>query len=137
MAIELSVGTPKIYVDLRQEKSATAVAPSVPEVHITLGPSSAAAAAGAAAQCRFAESQQHHPLFHGANHESSTSCQDQSADESGAIHSNVVCDGCNGAVRGFRYKCVQCPDYDLCQTCEAKGLHKQHMMCRMSEPVSE
>ena len=50
------------------------------------------------------------------------------------LHPGVSCDGCQGAVRGRRYKCVQCPDYDLCQECEIQGLHPQHRMVRLPAP---
>ena len=34
------------------------------------------------------------------------------------IHHGVTCDGCGiNPMRGLRFKCGQCPDYDLCRTC--------------------
>lgn len=50
------------------------------------------------------------------------------------IHPGVVCDNCDGQILGFRYKCMVCPDYDLCMTCEAKGLHPGHNMMRIASP---
>ncbi|OXU23454.1 hypothetical protein TSAR_001638 [Trichomalopsis sarcophagae] len=50
-------------------------------------------------------------------------------------HAGIVCDGCDKSVCGFRYKCVQCSDYDLCSECEAKGLHPEHCMIRISMPL--
>ncbi|XP_020854304.1 sequestosome-1 isoform X2 [Phascolarctos cinereus] len=52
------------------------------------------------------------------------------------VHPNVVCDGCNGPVVGSRFKCTVCPDYDLCSTCEAKGLHKEHNMIVFQNPFN-
>merc|ERR1719436_1836959 len=49
-------------------------------------------------------------------------------------HPGVTCDGCEKPVVGFRYKCVQCPDYDLCERCEAKRIHPGHNMMRISSP---
>ena len=34
------------------------------------------------------------------------------------IHHGVECDGCGASpIRGLRFKCTTCPDYDLCRTC--------------------
>lgn len=52
-----------------------------------------------------------------------------------AFHAGIVCDGCEKPVQGFRYKCLQCPDYDLCSRCEAKGVHEEHCMLRLNFPV--
>lgn len=53
----------------------------------------------------------------------------------GEVHPNVVCDGCNSGVVGVRFKCVQCPDYDLCSTCANNGLHSEHEMIRFCKPI--
>jgi sequestosome 1 len=50
------------------------------------------------------------------------------------IHPGVVCDACEGPVVGHRYKCLKCPDYDLCGKCEAKGFHPGHNMMRIATP---
>ena len=51
------------------------------------------------------------------------------------VHPNVMCDGCNGPVAGFRYKCFVCPNYDLCETCSAKGIHSEHNMIKITKPA--
>lgn len=50
-----------------------------------------------------------------------------------ATHRHVHCDGCNGPVTGNRYKCIECPDFDLCMDCEAAGQHSEHIMMRSSD----
>jgi ZZ type zinc finger protein len=40
------------------------------------------------------------------------------------IHRGVRCDGCNmNPIRGIRYKCLNCPDYDICSNCDASMVH--------------
>jgi hypothetical protein len=37
-------------------------------------------------------------------------------------HADITCNGCGvSPVKGVRYKCLQCSNYDLCSTCQAKG----------------
>lgn len=52
------------------------------------------------------------------------------------VHHGIECDGCGvSPIRGPRFKCQVCPDYDLCQACEAKGLHpSNHPMLKMKVP---
>jgi len=52
------------------------------------------------------------------------------------IHIGVMCDGCQSSIRGIRYKCSVCPDFDLCQSCEAKGSHdSNHPLLKMLKPT--
>lgn len=51
------------------------------------------------------------------------------------VHPNVICDGCNGPVVGTRYKCSVCPDYDLCASCEGKGMHREHSKLAFPSPA--
>ncbi|XP_037072376.1 protein ref(2)P-like [Pollicipes pollicipes] len=52
----------------------------------------------------------------------------------GPIHRGVCCDGCEQTICGHRYKCMSCDDYDLCAGCEARGMHKEHLMLRIPSP---
>jgi sequestosome 1 len=54
--------------------------------------------------------------------------------QAGELHPGIVCDGCDGPVLGPRYKCLACPDFDLCKNCEGRGLHSQHKMVRLPQP---
>ncbi|KAJ8297990.1 hypothetical protein KUTeg_024521 [Tegillarca granosa] len=58
-------------------------------------------------------------------------------DSKGQIHPGIVCDGCEGPVCGVRYKCMVCPDYDLCSTCEGSGIHGEHHMMKLTTPVGQ
>lgn len=61
---------------------------------------------------------------------------DISKDAKAERHVGVGCDGCGGAVVGNRYKCMECPDYDLCSNCEKNGIHKEHDMMRITTPMA-
>lgn len=50
-------------------------------------------------------------------------------------HPGVICDICNEQIHGFRYKCMECDNYDVCSNCEAKGCHFQHCMVRLPYPT--
>lgn len=52
------------------------------------------------------------------------------------FHVGVECDNCKGSVVGFRYKCVVCPNYDLCEKCSSTGVHSEHNMIKITKPGS-
>ncbi|CAF1135590.1 unnamed protein product [Rotaria magnacalcarata] len=56
----------------------------------------------------------------------------EQASENTTIHIGVICDGCQGPVIGNRYKCLECFNYDLCQTCSNKNLHSEHNMLKLT-----
>lgn len=60
--------------------------------------------------------------------------QQQSATAKKECHPNVTCDGCQGPVIGFRFKCLVCPNYDLCEKCSVAGIHSEHNMIKMTKP---
>jgi len=40
--------------------------------------------------------------------------------EKDVVHEGIVCDGCEmSPIVGIRFKCHECPDFDLCASCEA------------------
>lgn len=48
------------------------------------------------------------------------------------VHHGITCDGCStNNIAGFRYKCAECPDYDLCEGCEAKDVHSHHTFLKV------
>jgi len=60
--------------------------------------------------------------------------EDNASEKQVNIHPGVMCDGCQGKVFGFRYKCLVCEDFDLCKDCEFSGVHPEHSMIRISNP---
>jgi len=54
--------------------------------------------------------------------------------QSEIIHPGFICDGCNmNPIKGIRYKCSQCRNFDLCENCESKTDHK-HPFLKIREP---
>jgi hypothetical protein len=59
------------------------------------------------------------------------------SDEEKPLHP-ARCDSCQIQIRGFRYKCKDCPDYDLCEVCEPNkaGIHSsQHSFMKIPKPT--
>jgi hypothetical protein len=52
----------------------------------------------------------------------------------GPPHADVTCSSCRQKpLSGKRYVCVECPETNLCEGCESKGVHDHHMMVRVSQ----
>lgn len=53
------------------------------------------------------------------------------------VHENTKCDGCDMfPLRGIRYRCKQCSDFDLCSDCFVrKGLHERHEFSAYRKPL--
>jgi hypothetical protein len=63
-------------------------------------------------------------------------CQEQNSQKPNVVHHGITCDGCSvSPVVGVRYKCSECPDYDLCQDCEAKDVHNHHVFLKLKYPM--
>ena len=52
----------------------------------------------------------------------------------GPEHAGVLCDGCDQRIFGHRFKCIHCYDFDLCSSCESRGIHHFHTMIRTCNP---
>ncbi|OCK79577.1 hypothetical protein K432DRAFT_382957 [Lepidopterella palustris CBS 459.81] len=59
------------------------------------------------------------------------------ARQEGVIHRGVSCDGCDARpIRGIRWRCANCADFDLCSDCEATNSHtKTHIFYKIRIPA--
>ena len=62
--------------------------------------------------------------------------QDRARHE-GVVHRHVVCSSCDTRpIRGVRWRCANCVDFDLCSDCEATTSHdKTHVFYKIHTPV--
>ncbi|EHA48778.1 EF hand domain-containing protein [Pyricularia oryzae 70-15] len=53
------------------------------------------------------------------------------------VHRGCACNACGIVpIRGVRYRCANCADFDLCETCESQGLHiKTHIFYKVKVPA--
>merc|ERR1712000_226592 len=54
---------------------------------------------------------------------------------------NALCDRCENAITGIRYKCLHCNDYDLCSACEeiqgTENFHDEtHVFAKLHRPMN-
>lgn len=62
---------------------------------------------------------------------------EEQARKDGYVHRRVSCNSCNVMpIRGIRYRCANCLDYDLCEQCEAMQIHpKTHLFYKIRIPA--
>ena len=49
------------------------------------------------------------------------------------VHTGITCDNCSmSPIVGKRFKCMTCPDFDLCEKCEQMCIHNHPMIRLMS-----
>lgn len=58
---------------------------------------------------------------------------------SNCVHTGINCSLCHTQnIQGYLYKCQQCPSMNICEACEAKGLHDpNHARTKISNPSEE
>lgn len=54
------------------------------------------------------------------------------------VHRGTRCDSCGELpIRGIRWHCINCPDFDLCSTCESQNIHpRTHVFTKIKIPIS-
>lgn len=59
------------------------------------------------------------------------------ARQEGVVHRGITCNGCDEKpIRGTRWHCANCPDFDLCSNCEATNSHyKNHIFYKIRVPA--
>lgn len=55
----------------------------------------------------------------------------------GYIHRGITCNMCHTSpIRGVRYKCANCVDFDICEVCESSEAHnKLHVFIKIRTPI--
>jgi Ca2+-binding EF-hand superfamily protein len=59
------------------------------------------------------------------------------ARQEGVVHRGITCNGCDEKpIRGIRWHCANCADFDLCSNCEATNSHiKTHIFYKIRVPA--
>ncbi|KAJ3187581.1 hypothetical protein HK101_009347 [Irineochytrium annulatum] len=65
------------------------------------------------------------------------SIAEDQARKDGYVHRSITCNHCGSSpVRGFRFKCANCVDFDLCEACEAADVHpRTHVFLKIRIPI--
>lgn len=62
---------------------------------------------------------------------------DDQSRKDGYVHRGVTCNSCSVMpIQGIRYRCANCVDFDLCETCEALQVHNRtHIFYKIRVPA--
>jgi Ca2+-binding EF-hand superfamily protein len=62
---------------------------------------------------------------------------EERARHEGVVHRGITCNGCDSKpIRGIRWHCANCADFDLCSDCEATNSHiKTHIFYKIRVPA--
>ncbi|KAF6823248.1 hypothetical protein CMUS01_10777 [Colletotrichum musicola] len=62
---------------------------------------------------------------------------EDNARRNACVHRGCACNSCGMVpIRGVRYRCANCADFDLCETCESQGVHiKTHIFYKIKVPA--
>lgn len=92
--------------------------------------------------CHTANKHGHHPAhgFKPATADTMLSMAAEAALAPGRhVRHNAICDGCDKTIYGIRHKCLNCPDWDYCNTCikQAPHKHARHRFTAIYTPIAE
>lgn len=78
------------------------------------------------------------PSFEEIAEEKKVNPEPKSEDPKEVVFYGVQCDSCSQKpILGVRFKCLSCDNFDLCPTCEEKGVHSHHVFAKMRSPQQE
>ena len=62
----------------------------------------------------------------------------ETAKKEGIVHRSITCNHCSiSPIRGIRFKCSNCVDFDLCEQCENLCVHDPlHLVLKIRVPVA-
>lgn len=62
---------------------------------------------------------------------------EEQARKEGYIHRGITCNNCGTSpIKGYRFKCANCVDFDICEMCEADDVHyKNHVFTKIRIPI--
>ncbi|KAI9667051.1 MAG: hypothetical protein M1829_005592 [Trizodia sp. TS-e1964] len=91
-------------------------------------------------RCHMGQKHGHSPshAFHPASDNVSLNAEGKALCAPGRnVAHQAMCDGCEKYIYGIRHKCLSCPDFDYCTTCEqgASETHPHHQFVKIYEPM--